>query len=161
MGTKRKRFPAKDWVPTVVNSAKSQSTMSMKSTVEDVPAPIVLPIALNQIQENSHRMKIITSHLNSTGDFYARVESAQKTYLNLVQQLDSHFSMSSELLEQLKPVDGMTVGQVCAVKLDGQWNRCRVVGIVDNKTASVHLMDVGKRVNSSQLYRLEQPRKFV
>lgn len=158
MGTKRKRFPAKDWVPTVVNSAKSQSTMSMKSTVEDVPAPIVLPIALNQIQENSHRVKIITSHLNSTGDFYARVESAQKTYLNLVQQLDSHFSMSSELLEQLKPGDGMTVGQVCAVKLDGQWNRCRVVEIVDNKTASVHLMDVGKRVNSSQLYRLEQPR---
>ncbi|KAI9549848.1 hypothetical protein GHT06_004542 [Daphnia sinensis] len=159
MATKRKRFPAKDWVPTVVNpSAKSRSTLSMKSTVEDVPAPIVLPIALSQGQENRHRTKIITTHLNSTGDFYVRVESAQKTYLNLVQQLDSHFSMSSELLEKLEPVDRMTLGQVCAVKLDGQWNRCRVVGTVDDETTSVHLMDVGKTVNATQLYRLEQPR---
>lgn len=153
MGAKRKRFPAKDWVP-----SRIPPSIPAKTTVTDVPVPMVLPLALNHGQENRHRTKVMASQLNSTGDFYVRVESAQKTYLNLVQQLDTHFSISSEMLEKLKPV-AMTTGLVCAVQLDGHWHRGRIVGTVDGQM-SVHLMDVGKRVNSTQLYRLDQPRNF-
>jgi hypothetical protein len=49
------------------------------------------------------------------------------------------------LLEQLNQANTKTVGLICAANVDGHWNRCQIVDMVDGKTMTFYLTDVGKR----------------
>jgi hypothetical protein len=128
-------------------------------------SPVYLPPppALHEGQENRFRTKIVVSHLNSPGDFYVRIDENEKIYANMTRQLDLHFAKSSLLLEQLKPAEVKTVGLACATNADGQWNRCLIVDIVDDKTVTVRLTDVGKMIKASctQLFRLDSSRELI
>jgi hypothetical protein len=126
------------------------------------PVYVPPPQALDQGQENRFRTKVVVTHLNSPGDFYVRIDAAQKMYDNLTRQLNLHFANSSLLLEQLKQAEVKTVGLVCATNADGQWNRCLIMDVVDDQTVTVHLTDVGKNIKASgnQLFRLDQSSKF-
>jgi hypothetical protein len=122
-----------------------------------VPPPLALyegPVR----KENRFRTKVVVSHLNSVGEFYIQIDKAQETYANLTRQLDVHVSL---LLEQLNQVDMKTIGLICAANVDGHWNRCRIVDIVDDKTVTLFLTDVGQKikVDCAQLYRLSHPRE--
>jgi hypothetical protein len=177
---KRKRFPAKDWVPRTPRAGPSDLPYdhhhpapvpsihsSAKSAFRASPVPSQSPVyvppppALYEGQENRFRTKVVVSHLNSTGEFYIQIDKAQETYVNLTRQLDDHFANSSLLLEQLNQADKKTIGLICAANVDGHWNRCRIVDIVDDKTVTLYLTDVGKKikVDCTQLYRLSHPRE--
>jgi hypothetical protein len=67
----------------------------------------------------------------------------QETYTKLTQQLDVHFANSSLLLEQLNQANTKTIGLICAANVDGHWNRRRIVDIIDDKTMTLYLTDVG------------------
>ena len=129
-----------------------------------VPLPVYIPPPppIQEGQENHFRTKIIVSHLNSPGDFYLRLVENETIFNNMTSQLDLHFAKSSLLLEQLKPAEVKTVGLVCATNADGQWNRCLIVDIVDDKTVTVRLTDVGKMIKASctQLFRLDSSREL-
>jgi hypothetical protein len=138
----------------------------VKHAVKPKPVPSQLPVYLPppppiyEGQENHFRTKIIVSHLNSSGDFYVRINENEKIYDNMTRQLDLLFAKLSQLeqlYEQLNPAEVKTVGLVCATKDDGHWNRCLIVDIiVDDKTVTVSLMDVGRIIKASctQLFRM-------
>jgi hypothetical protein len=169
IGAKRKRFPAKDWVPrttghlgtsdvpygsdhhhcptpvppipTSAKSAFRASSVPSQSPVYVPPSP-----ALYEGQENRLRTKVVVSHLNSTGEFTSRLTRCKRrTPTRLSSCLDVHFANSSLLLEQLNQANTKTVGLICAANVDGHWNRCQIVDMVDGKTMTFYLTDVGKR----------------
>ncbi|EFX74662.1 hypothetical protein DAPPUDRAFT_251504 [Daphnia pulex] len=115
-------------VPPIPSSAKSAFRASLVPSQSPVYVPP--PPALYEGQENRFRTK---------------TDKVQETYTNLTQQLDVHFANSSLLLEQLNQANTKTIGLICAANVDGHWNRCRIVDMVDDKTMTLYLTDVGKK----------------
>ena len=123
------------------------------------------PPPIHEGQENHFRTKIIVSCLNTPGNFYVRIDENEKIYDNMTLQLDllfAKYSQLEQLYKQLSTAEVKTVGLVCAINDDGHWNRCLVVEIVDDKTVTVRLMDVGKMIMASctQLFRLDSSREL-
>lgn len=121
------------------------------------PPPYVLPKPVHQGQENRHRTKVLLVHLDSPGQFYVRVDSAQKNFHTLTQQLDSHFS-GHTMGTRLDPSDVLP-DAMCAVWLN-HWNRCKIVRLDKNDVVRVRLIDIGQTisVDATQLFQLDQPR---
>lgn len=86
------------------------------------------------------------------------MESAQKTFLHLSQQLESHLTYDVATADNRLHSTELAAGLICAVRLE-QWNRCRIVRLNQDDTVVVRLLDFGRilTVSSNQLFRLDQP----